>query len=143
MQNSIISKFWQKKLQMRNREIYEYAIVRILPKVERGEFLNVGLILFSKRKKYLDIKYHIDKKRLLAFSDEIDIDQLENYLKAWKLVCDGKKEGGAIGALEMHVRFRWLTASRSTIIQSSEVHPGLLCTTPEETLNTLFNKYVL
>lgn len=128
---------------MQDREIYEYAIVRVLPKVERGEFLNVGLILFSKRKKYLDIKYHIDSKKLKAFSDEIDINNLENYLKAWKLVCEGNKEGGVIGALEMHVRFRWLTADRSTIIQSSKVHPGLLCTSPEETLNSLFEKYVL
>jgi len=128
---------------MQNRKIYEYAIVRVLPKVERGEFMNVGLILFSKREKFLDIKYHINKKKLLAFSDEIDIENLEEYLKAWKLVCEGNKEGGAIGALEMHVRFRWLTASRSTIIQSSKVHPGLLCNSPEETLEMLFKKYVL
>ena len=70
---------------MPNKVTYEYAIIRIVPKVEREEFLNVGVILYSKRKKYLGIKYNIDAKRLTAFSDSIDIEWLTKYLDAWKL----------------------------------------------------------
>ena len=121
---------------------YEYAIIRIVPKVEREEFINVGVILYAKHKQFLGIRYHIDEKRLKAFSDEIDIDQLNEYLKAWELVCLGAPEGGSIGKLELASRFRWLTASRSTIIQSSETHPGL-CHNPQEVLEDLFKMYVL
>ncbi len=121
---------------------YEYAIIRVVPVVEREEFINVGVIVYAKRKRFLDMKYHIDKERLTAFGDQIDIDLITNYLKAWKLVCQGGKIGGAIGGLEMHVRFRWLTADRSSIIQSSATHPGL-CADPDLMLADIFEKYVL
>ncbi len=121
---------------------YEYAIIRVVPKVEREEFINVGVIVYAKQKRYLGIKYHIDEKRLAAFGTPIDIKLITNYLKAWELVCQGSKNGGEIGSLEMHVRFRWLTANRSSIIQSSATHPGL-CEDPEKILATIFEKYVL
>ena len=127
---------------MPNKVTYEYAIIRIVPKVEREEFMNVGVILFSKRKKYLDIKYHLDEKRLTAFSETIDIDWIQKYLAAWKLVCDGSPAGGKIGSLDIAVRYRWLTANRSSIIQSSNTHPGL-CDAPEKVLEDLFKRYVL
>lgn len=127
---------------MQDRCTYEFAIIRIVPKVEREEFMNVGAILFSKRKKFLDMKFEIDRNRLEAFSKEIDTEALNAYLKAWKLICDGEPEGGAIGKLDLASRFRWLTASRSTIIQSSKPHPGL-CHDPEKELEDLFKKYVL
>lgn len=127
---------------MPDRVTYEFAIIRVVPKVEREEFLNVGVILFSKRKKFLGIKYQIDKERLKAFSDEIDIDSLNEYLQAWELVCEGGPNGGRIGQLELASRFRWLTASRSTIIQSSKTHPGL-CHDPQKVLEDLFRRYVL
>ncbi|SDM04271.1 DUF3037 domain-containing protein [Kriegella aquimaris] len=127
---------------MQDRCTYEFAIIRIVPKVEREEFMNVGAILFSKRKKFLDMKFEINRNRLEAFSNELDIDALTAYLKAWKLICDGEPEGGAIGKLDLASRFRWLTASRSTIIQSSKPHPGL-CHDPEKELEDLFEKYVL
>ncbi len=127
---------------MQDRVTYEFAVIRVVPKVEREEFLNVGVILFSKRKKYLGIKYHIDPKRLEAFSSQIDIDEIRDYLKAWELVCEGKTDGGRIGTLDLPSRFRWLTASRSTIIQSSKTHPGL-CHDPEKVLEDLFNRNVL
>ena len=85
---------------MPDKVTYEFAVIRVVPKVERDEFINVGVILFSKPKKYLGIKYHIDEKRLKAFSAEIDIDQLNEYLKAWELVCLGAPEGGSIGKWE-------------------------------------------
>ena len=86
---------------MPDRVTFEYAIIRIVPKVEREEFFNVGVILFSKRKKFLDIKYQIDQDKMKAFSDELDIEALKAYLKAWKLICKGEPNGGAIGKLEL------------------------------------------
>ena len=127
---------------MPDKHIYEYAIIRLVPKVERGEFLNVGIILFSKQLSYLGIKYHIDKSRFKAFSDEIDVEEINKYLKAWEAVCHGSPSGGSIGKLEIQVRFRWLTANRSTIIQSSPVHSGL-CDNMDDLLKKLYVKYVL
>ena len=127
---------------MQDRFTFEFAIIRVVPKVERDEFFNVGVILFSKQKKYLGIKYKIDKKRLEAFTSEIDIELLNDYLKAWELICAGEPSGGSIGKLELASRFRWLTASRSTIIQSSKTHPGL-CQDPQKVLEDIFKRYVL
>lgn len=127
---------------MQDKVTFEYAIIRIVPKVEREEFFNVGVILFSKRKKFLGIKYDIDPIKLKAFSNELDINNLNKYLKAWKLICDGYPKGGAIGKFELSDRFRWLAASKSTIIQSSKTHPGL-CDDPQKALETIFNTYVL
>lgn len=127
---------------MQDRVTYEFAIIRFVPKVEREEFFNIGVLLFSKRKKYLGIKYNIDVNKLKAFTSDVDVEYLNKYLNAWKLVCKGGVNGGVIGELEMADRFRWLAASRSTIIQSSKTHPGL-CKDPEKELEDLFNKYVL
>lgn len=127
---------------MPDRVTYEFAVIRVVPKVEREEFLNVGVILFSKRKKYLGIRYQINAERLTAFSSEIDLELIQRYLSAWELVCKGYPEGGRIGEMELASRFRWLTASRSTIIQSSKTHPGL-CHEPEKVLEDLFELYVL
>jgi len=127
---------------MQNKEIYEYAIIRVVPKVERGEFMNIGVIVLSKKIKYLDMKFHIDTDKLNAFSTDIDIELIQEYIAAWKLVCEGSSKGGKIGALETHVRFRWLTANRSTIIQSSPVHSG--CSSDvAKVLEKLFGKFVL
>jgi len=127
---------------MPGSEVYEFSIIRFVPKVEREEFLNVGVILFSKRKEFLGMKVHLDESRLKCFSEDIDIDMLKQYLNAWELVCQGGDKGGSIGSLEMHLRFRWLTATRSTIIQSSKVHPGM-CKDPEQILERLFQRFVL
>lgn len=127
---------------MQDKFTYEYAVIRVVPRVEREEFFNVGVILFSKRKRYLEMKYQILPNKLKAFSDSLDFEVLNNYLKAWDLVCKGHSEGGPIGQLEQPYRFRWLTASRSTIIQSSRPHPGL-CENPKHVLEELFKLYVL
>ena len=127
---------------MQDKSTFEYAIIRIVPKVEREEFFNVGVILFSKQKKFLDIKYHVNPNKLNAFPTEYEIDILNDYLNAWKLICDGEPSGGKIGELELSDRFRWLTACRSTIIQSSKTHPGL-SHDPKKTLEDIFKKYVL
>jgi len=127
---------------MQDKYTFEYAIIRIVPKVEREEFFNVGVILFSKGKKFLDLKYYIDPDKLKAFSTEMALDLLKDYLDAWKLICDGAPSGGKIGKMELSDRFRWLTACRSTIIQSSKTHPGL-SDDPKKTLEDIFKKYVL
>ena len=113
---------------MQNRVTYEYAVVRLVPKVEREEFLNIGVILFSKRKKFLGIRFQIS--------------MIHRYLHAWEAVCAGGRQGGKIGELDMASRFRWLVAARSTIIQSSPTHPGL-CHDPEAVLERLYQRYVL
>ena len=110
--------------------------------MEREEFFNVGVILFSKQKKFLGVKYIINQNRLEAFTDEIEEEKLLEYLKAWELICEGTPFGGAIGKLDLSDRFRWLTATRSTIIQSSKTHPGL-CEDPEKELQDIFMKIVL
>ncbi|RMA64805.1 DUF3037 domain-containing protein [Ulvibacter antarcticus] len=127
---------------MQDRYTFEYAIIRIVPKVEREEFFNVGVILFSKQKKFLGIKYQINEDKLKAFSTEIELEVYNDYLNAWKLICDGEPSGGKIGKLELSDRFRWLAACRSTIIQSSKTHPGL-SHDPKKTLDDIFKKYVL
>ncbi len=127
---------------MQDRIKYEYAIIRVLPKVEREEFFNVGVILFSRQKKFLKIKFHINEAKLSCFCCEKDSTGLKDYLNAWQQVCEGEPNGGAIGKLDLSDRFRWLTASRSTIIQSSPTHTGL-CINPEEELNKIFENCVL
>ena len=127
---------------MQNKYTFEYAIIRIVPKVEREEFFNVGVILFSKRKKFLGIKFHINPDKLKAFSPEVELNVFNDYLKAWELICDGEPHGGRIGQMELSDRFRWLTACRSTIIQSSKTHPGL-SEAPESELENIFKTYVL
>jgi hypothetical protein len=127
---------------MQDRCTFEYAIIRVVPKVEREEFFNVGVILFSKQKKFLKVLYQINQKLLEAFTNEIELEHLLEYLKAWELICKGAPSGGVIGKLELSDRFRWLTATRSTIIQSSETHPGL-CEDPERELQDIFKKMVL
>jgi hypothetical protein len=127
---------------MQDKVTFEYAIIRLVPKVEREEFFNIGVILFSKRKKFLDIKFDINPNKLKALAPELELDVLNNYLKAWKLICEGASSGGKIGSLEIADRFRWLAACRSTMIQSSKTHPGI-CDSPEKELQDIFEKYVL
>ncbi|MGH1434500.1 MAG: DUF3037 domain-containing protein [Lewinella sp.] len=127
---------------MPNRVPYEFAVIRVVPKVEREEFLNVGVIVFSKRKKYLGIKYQLNEKRLLTFDEALDVEMLKSYLEAWEAVCAGGTQGGSIGQQEQPYRFRWLSASRSTILQTSRIHSGI-CESPEEVLEDLFRRYVL
>ena len=126
---------------MPDKLLYEYAVIRVVPKVERDEFFNVGVILMSKERDFLQMKTQVNETKLKALCPEVDADMINAYLDAWALVCSGK-EGGAIGALELRVRFRWLTANRSTIIQSSPIHPGY-CDDPEQELEKLFNQLVL
>ena len=127
---------------MQGHDLFEYAIIRLVPRVEREEFLNVGVVLYCARKKYLKALFHLDSTRITTFCNNLDIQELDANLHAYVDICDGTAEGGPIGRLDPASRFRWLTATRSTILQSSKVHPGY-CKDPEEKLQQLYSEMVL
>ena len=127
---------------MQEKHLFEYSIIRVVPRVEREEFINVGVILYCSGRRFLQTVYKIDIERIQALHKEVDLVELEARLDAFKQVCKGGKSGGTIGSLPIASRFRWLTATRSTIVQSSAVHPGF-CTTPEESLQQLFKQLVM
>jgi hypothetical protein len=110
--------------------------------VEREEFLNVGVILYCKDLKFLDTRYTLHKDRIHALCAEVDCNEVEEHLRSFEKIAKGRKDGGPIAALDMPSRFRWLTATRSTIIQTSKVHPGF-CENPQETLERLHSRLVL
>ena len=126
---------------MPEKHIYEYAFIRYVPRVEREEFINVGVILYCKAKQFLGVIYEVNAQRIQAFSSALSPEQLERHLHAWDLICQGDKEGGKIAELDVASRFRWLTAVRSTIVQSSKVHPGV-CSQPSQVLDRLFHQFV-
>lgn len=126
---------------MHDKATYEFAVIRVVPKVEREEFLNVGVIVFSKPKRFLGMRYRVDETRLKAFDKEVEVELIREYLNAWEQICKGGKEAGTIGEQELPYRFRWLTAPKSTVLQCSRPHPGL-CEAPDEVLENLFRFYV-
>ena len=127
---------------MPEKDLFEYAIVRIVPKVEREEFINVGVILYCAKQKFLQALFTINEERLRAFCTETDLDELKEHLDSYNNICKGTPGSGPIGQLDLASRFRWLTATRSTVVQSSKVHPGL-SENPTETLQKLFAQLVL
>lgn len=120
---------------------YDYALVRVVPRVERGEFVNVGVVLFSRSRRYLCAKIELDRERLLALAPNLDLAEIEEYLAAIPRVCAGGEQGGPIGRLSQAERFHWLVAPRSTVIQPSPVHSGL-CVDPALALEDLMNDLV-
>lgn len=127
---------------MQGKQVFEYAIIRVLPKVEREEFINVGIILFSKRAKYIRMIYKLEVERLNAFSTELDLDILLETLNSFEKICMGNEEGGVIAQFDIPERFRWLTAVRSSCIQTSRPHPGF-SDNLDRTVEKLFNELVM
>ena len=127
---------------MQQKHLFEYAVIRVIPKVEREEFLNVGVIVYCAKQQFLRARYLLDEARLRAFTAEIDIAEIKEHVCAIERICVGDKAAGPIGKLDTASRFRWLTATRSTILQTSKVHPGF-CTDAAETLNRLFEQLVV
>ncbi|MDR1707018.1 DUF3037 domain-containing protein [Dysgonomonas sp.] len=109
---------------MQGKHLYEYAVIRVVPRVEREEFINVGLIMFSKRSKFLKARYIINEEKLRLFSTELDMESLRDNLAAFDRICSGAKDGGLIASFEMIERFRWLVAVRSTSVQTSASRMG-------------------
>jgi hypothetical protein len=126
---------------MQENHLFEYAVIRVVPKVEREEFLNVGVILYCSDEKFLNCMIEFDEARLSAFSPTIDIQELKEHITSFKKICAGGKAAGDIGQLSMAERFRWLTSTRSTMLQSSKVHPGL-CTNAAGMLASLHKQLV-
>ncbi len=110
---------------MRKRYPFDYANVRVVPRVDRGEFLNAGVILFSSTAAFLGARVGCDHHRLMALAPDIDVALVDSYLDTIPKVCAGGPEAGSIGALPQRARFHWLVAPRSTIIQPSPVHSGV------------------
>ena len=121
---------------------YDYAIVRVVPCVERGERINVGVILFCRTRRFLGALISLDVQRLTALFPTIDTDAVRSHLDLIPLVCAGSPEAGPISHLSQSERFHWLVSPRSTIIQTSPVHSGL-CIDPAVMLEHLLEKMVL
>ena len=103
---------------------YDYAIVRVVPRVERGERINVGVILSCVDEEYLDARIELDTPRLLALDPALDLEEIRAGLATIPAVCAGGADAGPIGAMSPRDRFRWLVSPRSTVIQMSPVHTG-------------------
>jgi hypothetical protein len=110
--------------------------------VEREEFINVGVGIFSKSTRFINMRYHLDKNKLKAVCPDCDPEEIEKNLESFKRICAGEKDAGPIGQMDAASRFRWLTATRSSVIQTSQTHPGF-SKDLEKTLNSLFEEMVL
>ena len=126
---------------MHERFVFDYAVVRVVPRVERGEFLNVGVILFCPTAGYLEARIELDRARLDAFAPNVDVAAVESYLEIIPRICAGGGKAGSIGELPQRARFHWLVAPRSTIIQMSPVHSGVHHDL-DAALQSLFEKLV-
>ena len=121
--------------------LFEYAVLRVVPRVEREEFLNVGVILYCRSLSFLETRFELPETRLLAVAPDLDLVEITARLQAFERICQGRAMGGTIGQLPVAERFRWLTATRSTVVQSSAVHPGR-CADAGATLARLFAQLV-
>jgi len=121
---------------------FEYALLRLVPRVERGERINIGVVLLCRQQRFLGIRIHLDEARIAALWPDLDLVPVREQLHAFEVVCTGGAKAGPIGELPLYERFRWLTATRSTVIQPSAVHCGL-CESPQKMLDHIFQQMVL
>ncbi len=126
---------------MQEQLSFEYAVIRVVPRVEREEFMNVGVILYCQSLPFLDALFTLDEDRLRALSPGIEMVEIKKHLQAFCNICKAGPGSGPIGRLDMGSRFRWLTATRSTVMQCSRVHPGLT-SDPAATLKNLHHRLV-
>jgi hypothetical protein len=120
---------------------YDYAIIRVVPRVEREEFVNVGVIVSCPARGFLDVRIDVDEQRLMALDSTLDIESLQAHLATFPVICAGGEQAGPIGQLPQRERFHWLIAPRSTIIQVSPVHTGC-CKNPAAVLEHLLDTMV-
>lgn len=109
---------------MQEVNLYEYAVIRLVPKVEREEFFNIGLVMFSKKEKFIRVEFHICPKKFELMHSKLDYEEVQHNLESFRKIANGDKDGGPIALLDIPERFRWLTAVRSAVIQTSRPHPG-------------------
>jgi hypothetical protein len=120
---------------------YSYAIIRVVPRVERGEFLNVGVVLFAREQAFLGARIEADPQRLLSLAGNLDLGAVERHLATFQAITDGVPGGGPIAALPPPERFHWLVSPRSTMIQTSPVHVGR-SQDPNSALEDLLEEFV-
>ncbi len=120
---------------------FDYAVIRIVPRVERSEFINAGVIVFSRPLKYLEARIKLDHDRLRSLDPNVDIAEVEQHLELVPKICIGSSESGPIGKLDQHERWHWLVAPKSTMLQTSEVHSGITAD-PERELDRLMKMLV-
>jgi hypothetical protein len=121
---------------------FDYAIVRVVPRVERQEFINAGVVAFCLEKKYLGARIRLDEQRLKALWPDADVELIRDHLAAVERVCAGDPAAGPIAALSQRERFHWLVSARSTIIQTSPVHSGL-CDGTDQILDQLEQRFLV
>jgi len=121
---------------------FSYAVVRIVPHVEREEFVNAGVIVFCDARDYLAARIALDEARLLALAPDVDVPLVRRHLEAIPRICEGGAAAGPIGQLPMRERWQWLVAPRSTILQTSPAHTGMTVA-PEHELERLVERVVL
>ncbi len=121
---------------------FEYAILRVVPRVERGECINAGVVLYCQSERFLGARVHLDPARLKAIDPDADLEAVRAHLEAVNAVCVGGPEAGAVGRLPLRERFGWLVAPRSTVVQPSPVHTGLTDDAEAE-LERLLSRMVL
>lgn len=109
---------------MQEDKIYEYAVIRLVPKVEREEFFNIGLVMFSKKEKYIRVEFYLCPDKFRLMQSKLDYEDITQNLESFQKIANGDKDGGPIAQLEIPERFRWLTAVRSSVVQTSRPHPG-------------------
>ena len=120
---------------------YDYALIRVVPRVERGEFINVGVVLSCKGSRFLEARIELDEARLRAIDPGVDIETVRGHLAAFAAICAGGDDSGPIGKLPVRERFHWLVAPRSTMIQTSPVHGGR-CVEHDQMLERLLDTMV-
>jgi hypothetical protein len=120
---------------------YSYAIVRVVPRVERGEFVNAGVILFAREQEFLSARVELDPSRLLSLAPELDLNTVERHLATFQAISDGRADGGPLAVLPRSERFHWLVSPRSTMIQTSPVHIGR-SHAPGEAVEDLLARFV-
>ena len=120
---------------------YDYAVIRVVPRVERAEFVNVGVIVSCPALSLLDARIELDAARVRALDSSVDLDVIATHLATFPLICAGGEAAGPIGRLSPRERFHWLTAPRSTIIQCSPVHTGQ-CRNGEDVVERLLETMV-
>ncbi len=120
---------------------FAYALLRVVPQIERGERLNVGVVVYCRQRDFLDLRTELDERRLTALAPELDLADVRASLESLRAIVCGEQAGGALAALPPSERFGWLVAPASTILQPSEVHTGLT-QDPQSTLDRLFEALV-
>ncbi len=126
---------------MQDKDLFEYSIIRLVPSVERQEFINVGAIVYCPDAGRLQSAFELNEQRIRAMSSDVDLEEVRDHLAAIEQICVGGEPAGRIGTLPPGERFRWLTAPRSTIVQMSPVHTGVSCD-PEETMGSIMDRMV-